>query len=271
MGRENATRRRRIPLSRTPSTGGLVLGTLLAATLVAVGGVLAFRPALLLEQVPELQPLLESIDPGRLVLVLIVLIVLIAPMLGIAGRLRPSSTTPLVPDDSASEPGRSGDLGRGGTGQETVVGALTDERVTVATAYDRAPRSSREAAREDLLESLRPIAATAYANRAGIPEDDAMAAIEAGTWTDDPRAAAFLASADGPSIPLWLWVVDLVTTAAPFDRHLERTIDELERLQSAATVPGPSRRPTDESTGETDANGSTSTTDTNGSSAEVSA
>ncbi|WP_436345661.1 DUF7269 family protein [Natronorubrum sp. FCH18a] len=233
-------------MSRTPSTTGLALVTLLGAILVAVGGVLAFRPALLLERVPELRPLLERVDPGLLVLALVVLFVLFAPAIGIGGRFRPSSTTPLVGDESPDRTeSRDDDRPGGRPSRQSVVGAAADERIGLATAYDDEPRDSREGAREALLESLRPIAATAYANRAGIADHDAMAAIEAGTWTDDPRAAAFLAGADGPSTPLWLWLIDLVSAADPFERSLERTLDEIETLQSAATVAGPPVRETD--------------------------
>lgn len=237
-------------MSRTPSTIGLALVTLFGGVLIAIGGMLAFRPTLLLERVPELQPLLEQVDPGLLVLVLVVLFVLLAPAVGIAGRFRPSSTTPLVEDESTDRTeSRYDDRPGGRPARQSVVGGTADEQIGLATAYDDEPRDSREGAREALLESLRPIAATAYANRAGIADDDAMAAIEAGTWTDDPRAAAFLAGADGPSTPLWLWLFDLVSAADPFERSLERTLDEIETLQSAATVAGPPVRETD-STGD---------------------
>lgn len=218
-------------MSRTPSTTGLVLGTLLATILVAVGAVVAVRPELLLEQVPELEALLEAVDPELVVLGLAVVFVLFAPTLGIAGRLRSSSTTALVAPDSPTETGPRFDDGSPRSDGQPVVGATAEELVTVATAYDDESRTNREEARTALLESLRQIAATAYETHTG-RADDAMAAIEAGTWTNDPRAAAFLATADGPRIPLWLWLIDLVSTGEPFERSLERTLEEIDRLQS---------------------------------------
>ncbi|QSX00158.1 DUF7269 family protein [Haloterrigena alkaliphila] len=223
-------------MSRTPSTTGLALLTLPAAVLVAVGGVLAVRPALLLERVPELETLLASVDPGTVVFALVILLVLFAPTLGLAGRLRRSGLAPLV--DDASDVGFDDSSG-GRRDRRAAVGGTIDDRIALATAYDDEPRDVREAARERLLESLRPIAATAYANRAGVADEEATAAIEAGTWTDEPRAAAFLAGSEGPSTPLWLWLLDLLRTADPFVAHLETTIDEIERLQSSATVAAP--------------------------------
>ena len=226
-------------MSRTPSATGLALVTVPAAALVAVGGVVVVRPALVFDRAPELRSLLASVDPGLVVLALAVVLVVVAPTLGIVGRLRSSSTRPLVGvagvRNPSSAPPNPFDRRR-------VVGASLDEQIALATAYDDEPRDIRAAARETLLESLRTIAATAYANRAGRSADEARAAIEAGEWTDDPRAAAFLAAENGPSTPLWLWLVDLLTAADPFERQLERTLDEIERLQSTATVAEPPRR-----------------------------
>ncbi|MXV61369.1 hypothetical protein GS429_04675 [Natronorubrum sp. JWXQ-INN-674] len=227
-------------MSRTPSAIGLALVTLPAAALVAISGILAYRPALLIESVPELRPLFEAINPGLVTLTLVALFVVFAPIHGLVGRLRPSATTPLTADGSASDTGAR--FGSSiATDQQSVVGASADGRITLVTAYDEEPRETRENAREALLESLRPIAATAYANAAGCSNADATAAIEAGSWTDDPRAAAFLAGAEGPSTPLWLWLFDLVTAADPFERSLERTLAEIERVQATATVAGPRR------------------------------
>ena len=241
-------------MSRTPSTVGLVVLTLLSVLLVAAGGVIAFRPALLLESVPELQPLLAAADPETVVFAFVILLVLFAPTVGIAGRLRPSPSEPLVSDEPETpHDGRFDDLERSRSERQAVVGEPIDEQIALATAYDDEPRDIREAARQRLLESLRPIAAEAYANRAGIPADEAMAAIEDGSWTADRRARAFLAGPAGPSTPLWLWLIDLVSSADPFGRHLEATLEEIERLQSSVTVsrPGTDDETDDATTGAT--------------------
>ncbi|ELY45146.1 hypothetical protein C495_09395 [Natronorubrum sulfidifaciens JCM 14089] len=199
--------------------------------LVATGAVVAVRPGLLLESVPELGVVLEGVDPELVVLGLAVVFVLFAPTLGITGRRRSSSTTSLVASEPSLEAESRFDEGPSQSDRQPVVGETAEELVTVATAYDDEPRATREEARLALLESLRRIAATAYETHTD-RGDDAMAAIEAGTWTDDPRASAFLATADGPRMPLWLWLFDLVSTGEPFERSLERTLEEIERIQS---------------------------------------
>ncbi|WP_226004438.1 DUF7269 family protein [Natrinema salinisoli] len=220
-------------MSRAPSTGGLAVVTLLSVALLAVGGILSVRPGLLLEAAPALESLLATLDPGTVVLAVIGLLVVAAASLGIIGRVRFSSAPLPLVDSTAESGAASFDES---TADYPVAGAWFDRRLELATAYDDRSRSTREEARERLVDSLRPIAATAYANRAGLTEDDAMAAIEAGTWTDDARAAAFLGGDDGPSTPLWLWLVDLVSTADPFRRSLERTIAEIDRVQSTPAV-----------------------------------
>ncbi|MDF9744863.1 DUF7269 family protein [Natrinema salsiterrestre] len=220
-------------MSRAPSTGGLAVVTLLSVALLAVGGILSVRPGLLLEAAPALESLLATLDPGTVVLAVIGLLVAAAASLGVIGRVRFSSRPlPLVDPTAESEAATVDES----TADYPVAGASFDRQLELATAYDDQPRSTREEARRRLVDSLRPIAATAYANRAGLTEADALAAVEAGTWTDDPRAAAFLGGDDGPSTPLWLWLVDLVSTADPFRRSLERTIAEIDRVQSTPAV-----------------------------------
>lgn len=238
-------------MSRTPSTTALAFATLLAAALLAVGGILSVQPGVLLGAVPELEALLVALDPGLAVLALVLVLVVVAPTVGIAGRLRSSSTTPLVTPAEESGSVRS-QLAEEGD-DYPVVGESFDRRIERATGYDDHARSTRETARERLVESLRPIAATAYANRVGLTEAEATAAIEDGTWTADPRAAAFLAGDDGPSTPLWLWLIDLVSTTDPFVRSLERTIDEIDRLQSTPTVTTESTTGSADSVGAADA------------------
>jgi len=242
-----------IPMSRSPSTTGLAIVTGLAAALLAVGATVIVQPALLLERVPELEAVLSALDPALVVLAMALVLVVFAPTLGIAGRLRSSATSPLVEPTAGSglDPSRFDDRAT----RQRIVGESFDRWLELATAYDDESRSTREDARRRLVESLRPIAATAYANRAGLTEDDAMAAIEAGSWTDDPRAAAFLGGPDGPSTPLWLWLFDLVSAADPVVRSLEHAIDEIDRVQSTPSVAPPAATSATERTEMTDVEG----------------
>lgn len=219
-------------MSRGPSARALAVVTLLAAALLAVGATLAIRPAVLLGAIPELAALLAALDPGTAVLALLLVLVLVAPTIGIAGRLGSGSPAPLV--DSADESDPASRLDE--SDDFPLVGESFQRDVALATAYEDRSRATRAEARERLVDSLRPIAATTYANRAGLSLEDATAAVETGAWTDDPRAAAFLGGEGGPSTPIWLWLIDLVSTADPFARSLERTVAEIERLQSTPTV-----------------------------------
>jgi hypothetical protein len=217
-------------MSRAPSTGGLAVVTLLAAALLAFGGLLSIRPDSIFAAAPALEGLMAALDPGTVVLAMVGALVAAVLLLGSIGRIRLSSAPLPLVDSTAASPLDDA------AADYPIAGASFDRQLDLATAYDEQPRSTREEARNRLVESLRPIAATAYANRAGLTADDAMAAVEAGTWTDDPRAAAFLGGEDGPSTPLWLWLVDLVSTADPFRRSLERTIAEIDRVQSTPAV-----------------------------------
>lgn len=198
----------------------------IAAAVLGVGAATALRPGLVLDRAPQLRPVLEAIDPPIALLVLILLLVLVAPTLGIRDRLRARAPEPLATDDGGD---RSDD-------GPPVVGERIDRHATVATDYEGASRDQRESARSELAERLRPIAAEACAGATGRSYDDALEAVETGEWTTDPRAAAFLAGEDGPSTPLSLWAFDLCTTADPFSRALERTIDEIDAVQSTPGV-----------------------------------
>ncbi|TYT62331.1 DUF7269 family protein [Natrialba swarupiae] len=227
-------------MSRTPSRRGLSVATLLAGTFLAVGLVFALDPTVATGAVPALEAVLASLDPGLIVLVATLLLVVFAPALGIAGKLRSRPVDPLVgsgertaadrPDGEANARSRS--PGRRGW---DVVGDSFERDVERATDYD-GDREVRSAAREEVVDTLRPIATRAYANRAGVARSAATRVIERGSWTDDDRAAAFLAGESGPSTPVWLWLFDLVTATDPFSRSLERTIDEIESIQAATTI-----------------------------------
>lgn len=217
----------------TASTKRLAVVAVLSGIVLAAGAVIAFVPSLVVERVPAIVPALEAIDPTLALLVVALVLVIAAPIVGIRSRLGAASTTPLVAaDDEATAPA----LGpRTDSGPE-VVGKRLDRHVTVATNYDGATRDQRDRAREDIVAVLRPIAADAYAQATGRPREDALAAVESGDWTDDSRAAAFLAGEDGPSTPPSVWVYDLLTTADPFTRALGRTMAEIERIQSTPEV-----------------------------------
>lgn len=216
-------------MRNTPSARWLALITVLAVTLLAAGGAVAVRPALVLDVAPVFESVLTAIDPGTVVLVLGLVLVLFAPTLGLLGRLRSTPTEPLLEPDRSDETSTR----TAATTRYPAPGASIDREIDRATAYDTAARADREQGRRHVVDSLRSIAAVAYARQAGVTHERAVTAIETGEWTDDVRAAAFLATEDGPSMSLGIWLYDLLRTGDPFRCSLDRTVDEIDRLQVA--------------------------------------
>lgn len=229
-------------MSRTPSARTLAAVVAFGALALALGWALALRPAAVLEAMPPVAAAIEAIDPAAALLGLALVLVAVAPTLGLTGRLhadppRPiSSAEPRESPDAALPPGVTpADLEPAGTGATPVFGADLAALCERATDYE-APARERAAAREALLETLRSLAADADAHRTGRDADAAAAAVAAGEWTEDGRAAAFLADEDGPSTPLSAWVVDLLAGADPYHRGLERTLAAIEAIQSDLEV-----------------------------------
>jgi hypothetical protein len=79
----------------------------------------------------------------------------------------------------------------------------------------------------DVRSLLRETATSAYAERMGIPEQQAAAVVERGEWTDDRVAARFLA-ADPPGLSMRVrhWLVP----AQERERRVERTVAAIERV-----------------------------------------
>lgn len=215
-------------MSRTPSTNGLFVATVIGAASLAFGVVLLYHPELLLETVPELEPVLVALDPTVVLFGVVGSLLVVGGTLWITGRLRGGSPTPLEGSESDSRP-----RAFNRTTSRSPPGAEFDEFLEIATAYEDHSRWKREQSRTRLREILRRVAADTYGDRTD--SDGAMRAIETGQWTDNVRAAAFLAGEDGPSLPLSIWLYDLVSTSDPFHRSVEHTI---EAIDAAGTETG---------------------------------
>lgn len=63
------------------------------------------------------------------------------------------------------------------------------------------------------------------------------AAIEDGSWTDDPVAGNFLGGASAPDVPRWRRLYAWFYPARAFERRVERVVDEIER-QATASLDG---------------------------------
>jgi len=104
--------------------------------------------------------------------------------------------------------------------------------------------------RADLRDALEEAALTAVADRENCSREQAAEALDAGTWTDDVHAAAFLGGADAPSPPLLDRVKIAASGESPFQLQIRRTADAVARTAGIAADAGD----TDEadSAGETD-------------------
>jgi hypothetical protein len=83
--------------------------------------------------------------------------------------------------------------------------------------------------RADLREVLEEAALTAVADRENCSRKRASEFIEAGTWTDDAHAGAFLGGADAPSPPFLDRVRLAASTESPFQHRIRRTAEAVAR------------------------------------------
>lgn len=80
-------------------------------------------------------------------------------------------------------------------------------------------------------EQLRLTAISTYAVATDTPRDTAQAAIERGTWTEDPLAATFLGGPAGPEPSLWLRIRLWLVPARERRRRIERTLVAIEGMR----------------------------------------
>lgn len=108
----------------------------------------------------------------------------------------------------------------------------TEETAIAAGAVDAEIQAAVRSG-GDALGTVRARLATAaaetYAGAVGVSEQRARAAVEAGEWTDDAVAAAFLGGVS-PSVHQWLWL--WLAPERERRRRIERTIAAIERLQA---------------------------------------
>lgn len=180
--------------------GGAV--ALLAATVLTVA------PGLFPIPRPQLQPFLDLVTDTVGLAGLAALAATIAVIQGLW-----SSTTPTAPppiDAAGREVGPSAQ----------VVGTDFDERVAATGRVGTRTTEAEATIRED----LRRLAIDAYRDATGADWERAARAVEDGSWTDDPAAAAFIGGPDAPAVPLRIWFRDVLSEEGAFQRQTTRTI-----------------------------------------------
>ncbi|WP_424003716.1 DUF7269 family protein [Haloarcula salina] len=118
---------------------------------------------------------------------------------------------------------------RPGNGSADLVGGDIDyklERIGGRVDPDSGLEASYAA---DVRGDLRAAARRALVRRTDRTRDEAVAAVEAGTWTDDRRAAALLGGDDAPDPPIAVQVRDWASGES-FDRRVDAATAEIYAL-----------------------------------------
>ncbi|MCU4743410.1 DUF7269 family protein [Natronoglomus mannanivorans] len=108
---------------------------------------------------------------------------------------------------------------------ETIDASLERHRL----GDDRFERGKRSRQRHEARTAIRRTAIDVLAACHNVSADDAATRIRDGTWTEDPRAAAFLSTSVTP--PLRLRIVDWMF-GMRYHRGLEAAVEEISRLDT---------------------------------------
>lgn len=101
----------------------------------------------------------------------------------------------------------------------------------VDTSLDEDQRRER---RDWVREHLRETVAMRYSEVTGVGIEEAKDEVLSGGWTDDVRASGFLADKEGESVPLKIWLLDVLVGRDPFLKGVETTVDRIEELGGGA-------------------------------------
>ncbi len=192
-----------------------------------LGGVvvLYLRSEVLLQAVPDLEAVITEINPIVFLLSAVGILGLAAAAMVLRAKLFSSSRTV---ENTASRTESSQSLFAGAGTIQRQLGGDFDTDFETATDYGSTDRSNRETARTRTVEELRSLATGLYCQTTGCDHETAEAAVETGEWTTNKRAAGLLADDTGPSIPLGLWVWDLLVGRDPYVNSVDHTLAALE-------------------------------------------
>lgn len=198
------------------------LGTL--ATLLAAGFV--FTPDLVraLGPVNGLVSGLSGTDPTFVMLVatgIVGLYVVVAARSSGGGVLPAQSAAETRFDDALTNPPEAVTADR-----RTLTAAGLDADIEVAIEHGGEPLQAVRTLLSDL-------AAEAYAERERATLAEASQAVDAGTWTEDTMAAAFLGGEAGPTLSTFARIRLWLTPERERERRIQRTIAAVRTLQEA--------------------------------------
>lgn len=225
---------------RRPSLDDVTRGhVLLAVGTVAgaVGLLLVAAPGLVPGPVRRVQPSLDASTVFGAALVLAVVLVLVAVFRVVSRSSTPVDRSP-ISEDIPEQPTTSDTptiSSRAETAYERLLSGFerTGQRRRYVAMYGRRADHVKHVPSQvqSLLDELAATAADTYATAAGCDEETARRAVDAGEWTDDRIAAAFLARDPNvtPSFTkrerLFGWIAPRHT----FEARLDRTLVEIEQ------------------------------------------
>lgn len=113
---------------------------------------------------------------------------------------------------------------------ETIPEVSRNRDVVVAGAdVDRALGTvGGSTGRTNVRADLRDLARDVVARRARCSTEEAARRVEAGTWTDDVRAAAYLGGEDAPPLPFGRRLADVLRTEPTERLNVRRALDAIE-------------------------------------------
>jgi len=113
--------------------------------------------------------------------------------------------------------------------QRSMAGSEIDSQLALV-AEDETSRQARARVRR----GVRSVAVETLVDVDGVDEAEAERRLDAGTWTADPRARAFLGDEGVERPPLSVRVTDWLSADPTFTRRATATVEELERRRDDA-------------------------------------
>jgi len=193
-----------------------------AATVVAVASLLAGAVVVLAPWAVPGGIAIWAADSLAVARGVVLVLAVVAGLLGARTLLAMSGERD--PDGSPPSERR---LGRSRPPESRLAGWRVDEALARATAVEPDRRPSQRAHDvQTVRQRLRDAAVRTLASRHDLSRDRAAEMVDDGSWTDDPRAAAFLGSAAAPAPPLRIRIGDWASGEST-ERSVEHAADAI--------------------------------------------
>lgn len=207
---------------RPPSVGRLLTRTVTTRSVLTALGAASLLGAIVLAFLPVPLPGLRGPVTAVANSTTVFLLGLTAGVLG-AVRLHRATDGAESEAPSLGVPEAANYGSVGATGREL---DRTIEQVDGTLAEPRPSEWWAMRERETVEDEIRRVAVAVLVKDGDRSHEEASAMLDAGTWTDDPRARSFLGGDAAPDPPLTMQFYDWLSGEA-YDRHVEHTVDEI--------------------------------------------